>query len=99
MARGLLMHVVRLDALPGPDGRPRLADACVIAPTEWNFHVAGVAAEALARLPTDAPDATLGLLMAALDPCVPWTRVPPGELTSPTPTARAARRAEERTHA
>jgi hypothetical protein len=99
MARGLLMHVVRLDTLPGPDGRPRLADACVIAPTEWNFHAAGVAAEALARLPTDAPDGTLGLLMAALDPCVPWTRVPPGELTAATPAARAARRAEERAHA
>jgi len=46
----------------------------VLAPTEWNFHPEGVAAQALAALPPDMPGlaARVRLLMAALDPCVPF---------------------------
>ncbi len=71
MARGLLIHQVTLDDTPS--GQPcRLRAAQVLAPTEWNFHRAGVAAQALAALPAAAPDlhARVRLLMAALDPCV-----------------------------
>ncbi len=73
MARGLLIHQVTLDdAAPGVT--PRVRACQVLAPTEWNFHPEGVAAQALASLPADAPDlpARVGLLMAALDPCVPF---------------------------
>lgn len=41
MARGLLVHWVRLE--DGPQG-PRVADCRVLAPTEWNFHPRGVLA-------------------------------------------------------
>lgn len=73
MARGLLIHQVVLDeALPGQPYR--LHSAQVLAPTEWNFHPEGVTAQALAALPPDTPDlpARVRLLMAALDPCVPF---------------------------
>jgi len=73
MARGLLIHQVSLDdAAPGTV--PRVAACQVLAPTEWNFHPQGVAAQALATLPADTPDliARVQLLMAALDPCVPF---------------------------
>jgi hypothetical protein len=70
MARGTLLHWVRL--APG-DGPPTVADAQVIAPTEWNFHMHGVPG----RLLSD-PQATLAhrlqqvpLLTAVYDPCVP----------------------------
>lgn len=64
MARGLLIHWVRLDA------EGRVADCRLIAPTEWNFHPFGPAARALALLPAQASDARVRLLVAAYDPCV-----------------------------
>jgi hypothetical protein len=73
MARGLLVHYVRLTDDEG--GRARVSDAQVLAPTDWNFDAHGVAAQALARLPAeDGPDPgpRVRLLMAALDPCVPF---------------------------
>lgn len=67
MARGLLIHWVRLDACGA------VADCRIIAPTEWNFHPFGAAARALAALPQggEAVDETrVRLLLAAYDPCV-----------------------------
>lgn len=63
-SRGLLLHVVRIEA-------GRVADYRILAPTEWNFHPEGPLAEALAGLPADT-----GLterarrVVASLDPCV-----------------------------
>ena len=77
MARGLLIHQVTLDdAAPG--AAPTVRACQVLAPTEWNFHPEGVAAHALADLPADAPDlqTRVQLLMAALDPCVPFDILP-----------------------
>jgi hypothetical protein len=73
MARGLLIHQVALDDT-APGVVPAVRACQVLAPTEWNFHPEGVAAQALATLPADAPDlsARVRLLMAALDPCVPF---------------------------
>ncbi|HET8748949.1 MAG TPA: nickel-dependent hydrogenase large subunit, partial [Ramlibacter sp.] len=66
MARGLLLHWVRLDAC----GRVR--DYRVLAPTEWNFHPEGALARALERL--DPSDTTSSALLgAAFDACVPCT--------------------------
>ncbi len=73
MARGLLIHQVALaDAAPG--AVPVVRSCQVLAPTEWNLHPEGVAAQALAALPADASDTgeRVRLLMAALDPCVPF---------------------------
>lgn len=73
MARGLLIHQVRLEqAAPGQT--PRVQACQVLAPTEWNFQAGGVAAQALSGLPADAPGLStrVHLLMAALDPCVPF---------------------------
>lgn len=78
MARGLLIHQLTLDdAVPG--ATPTVRACQVLAPTEWNFHPEGVAAQALASLPAVAPDlrARVRLLMAALDPCVPFDIVMP----------------------
>jgi len=80
MARGLLVHRVRL-AAPGHAGpvqgrradteaTTRIAEYDVVAPTEWNFHVDGPVAQALRRLPPDAAPAQVRLLAAAFDPCV-----------------------------
>ncbi len=67
-ARGLLVHRVALQA-------GRVADYCILAPTEWNFHPQGVAALGLATLP-NTDDRTLlqlaGLFVTALDPCVAY---------------------------
>ena len=65
-ARGRLVHRVELDH--GSVRRYR-----ILAPTEWNFHPAGAAAQALLKLPAD--DATrlhrqAALLINAVDPCV-----------------------------
>ena len=65
MARGLLLHWVRLDG----DGT-RVADWRVLAPTEWNFHPRGVLGRALSRLRGSATDSTVRVLAAAFDPCV-----------------------------
>ncbi len=72
MARGLLIHYVRLS--PSNSGRPCVAHCQVLAPTDWNFHPEGVAAQALAQLPlqTGDPAPRVRLLTAALDPCVPF---------------------------
>jgi hypothetical protein len=64
---------VQLD--DGADG-PRVADARVLAPTEWNVHPQGHLAQALARLdPTDA--AAAARLAVAFDPCVAFEVEPP----------------------
>ncbi len=67
-ARGLLVHRVAIRA-------GRVADYRILAPTEWNFHPQGAAAQGLATLP-DADDETLqrigGLFVTALDPCVAY---------------------------
>lgn len=71
MARGLLVHRVRL--ADGAGGEPVVADCRVLAPTEWNFHSAGVLAQALRRLPDDAAQSGgAALLAVAFDPCVPF---------------------------
>jgi len=60
------MHMVRLEGEVVRDYR-------ILAPTEWNFHPQGPAAQALARLEaaneTDLK-AQAELLIAAFDPCV-----------------------------
>jgi len=82
MARGLLVHWVRLSPEPGADGRP-VVDCCrVLAPTEWNFHPAGALAQALARSHADLPDATVRLMAAAFDPCVALSIVRPDPLAA-----------------
>lgn len=63
MARGLLLHWVRL----GKDHR--VIDYRVLAPTEWNFHPQGALARALSALRADAAAST-HILSAAYDPCV-----------------------------
>lgn len=67
MARGLLVHWVRLEDAPGG---PRVADCRVLAPTEWNFHPRGLLAQALAALhgPDRADQAARAAV--AFDPCV-----------------------------
>ncbi|GAA6142685.1 hypothetical protein [Hydrogenophaga sp. 5NK40-0174] len=78
MARGLLIHQVSLDP-----ARPDHVLACqVLAPTEWNFHTEGIAAQAIERLSPQASETAgqIALIMAALDPCVPY-QVNSGEET------------------
>jgi hypothetical protein len=66
MARGTLLHRVRLDANGGVD------DWLVLAPTEWNFQPDGTLAGWIRQLPPgDGPTALA--LAAAFDPCVPCT--------------------------
>lgn len=66
MARGLLVHRVRLAA----DDPATVADCRVLAPTEWNFHPHGSVAQTLARLPPQVKPSTVRVLAAAFDPCV-----------------------------
>lgn len=68
-ARGLLLHRVVLDK------QGTIADYCVVAPTEWNFHPAGPCAQEL----TGKPAATRAeahrhaeLVVQSLDPCVAY---------------------------
>jgi coenzyme F420-reducing hydrogenase alpha subunit len=65
-ARGRLVHRVVLD--DGYVGRYQ-----ILAPTEWNFHPAGVVARGLASLP-DTDKNTLrrqaAMLVSSVDPCV-----------------------------
>jgi hypothetical protein len=71
MARGLLLHWVRLDGGAIDDYR-------VLAPTEWNFHPGGALARALTALaPGDMVAAST--LAAAYDPCVACTVGAPGQ--------------------
>lgn len=78
MARGVLLHWVRLDAR-GPGG-DHIADCRIVAPTDWNAHPAGVLARALDALPAD-PQAwpAARALALAFDPCVPVHWVASGE--------------------
>ncbi len=73
MARGLLIHRVRLQDDVKGGALMQIADYRIVAPTEWNFHPYGVVAQMLATLPkTDAEEtvAQVGILAAAFDPCV-----------------------------
>ena len=74
-ARGLLVHRVRLC-----DGR--VTEYRILAPTEWNFHPAGVVAVGLAGLMKQADPADLGplarLFITAVDPCVDFDLQLPG---------------------
>jgi hypothetical protein len=76
-ARGLLVHRVELDAGPLTD-EILLRDYRILAPTEWNFHPAGVVAAGLtdiARAPalTAAERARRArLVITAVDPCVDY---------------------------
>lgn len=68
-ARGLLMHEVELDG-------ERIADYKIVAPTEWNFHPKGALATYLMGQPAGDRgelERRLARIVAALDPCVPWT--------------------------
>ncbi|WP_341892089.1 hypothetical protein [Variovorax sp. YR752] len=67
MARGLLVHWVRLE--DSPQG-PRVADCRVLAPTEWNFHPQGVLAQTLATLRGEEAIAQAARAAVAFDPCV-----------------------------
>lgn len=52
----------------------RLADARVVAPTEWNFHPAGPAARSLVGMAVAGDDlAPVVARVAAFDPCVAFT--------------------------
>nr|CRH04389.1 Conserved protein of unknown function [Candidatus Magnetococcus massalia] len=64
-ARGRLIHRVSLQG-------EQVMSYAILAPTEWNFHPAGVAASALASLQGDeeALQQQAELLIAAIDPCV-----------------------------
>lgn len=68
MARGLLVHWVRLDGVG--EAAPRVAAVHVLAPTEWNFHPYGALARLLSDLPRQVAPARVQLLGAAFDPCV-----------------------------
>lgn len=65
-ARGRLVHMARLRG-------GVVANYRILAPTEWNFHPQGPAAQSLSRL-AGADEAVLkaqaGLLVNAIDPCV-----------------------------
>jgi len=63
MARGLLLHWVKVDV------QGRVADYRVLAPTEWNFHPQGTLAAALTALKPDDL-AAARCLAAAFDACV-----------------------------
>lgn len=71
MARGLLVHSVRLEA---GDPQARVASYRVVAPTEWNFHPQGAVAHALEACgPPEDPALMrqrVRRLVAAYDPCV-----------------------------
>lgn len=72
MARGLLVHQIEVDPLA-----QRVLACRVVAPTEWNFHPEGEVAQRLALIDPDLPQAEMArrvnLLVAAFDPCVPFT--------------------------
>lgn len=73
MARGLLLHWVRLADTPKG---PVIDCYRIVAPTEWNFHPHGVVAQALARMDSfDRTDVrcSVGILAETYDPCIPYT--------------------------
>lgn len=68
-ARGLLLHRAELD------GQGMVADYCIVAPTEWNFHPTGPCVEALTGKSASSADEarrSAELLVQALDPCVAY---------------------------
>jgi len=67
-ARGRLMHRVKLAG-------DTISDYAILAPTEWNFHPAGLAAQALASATAPDPknrELQARLLINAIDPCVAY---------------------------
>jgi hypothetical protein len=76
-ARGLLVHRVEMGAGRAPD-TASVRDYRILAPTEWNFHPAGVVATALSQLGQDKAadaamrDARARLVITAVDPCVDY---------------------------
>jgi len=76
MARGLLVHWVRLDG----DAAPSVDAVHVLAPTEWNFHPHGAVARRLSELPASVAPQRVQLLAAAFDPCVRLVVEPAGAL-------------------
>ncbi|MEW5835648.1 MAG: hydrogenase formation protein [Pseudomonadota bacterium] len=68
MARGLLVHWVRLEADTDDPALARVETCRVLAPTEWNFHADGGLAQWLRSGAPGAAD--VALAAAALDPCV-----------------------------
>ncbi|WP_088278958.1 hydrogenase formation protein [Ideonella sp. A 288] len=74
MARGLLVHWVRLERGSSGD---RVVGCRVLAPTEWNFHPRGVLAEALSGLHGEAAATGARHLATAFDPCVEFVVHPP----------------------
>ena len=94
MARGLLVHAVKLD---GQGTASRIQTCHVLAPTDWNFHPHGPVARALEAMPVSAggpEDATtrhrVRALMAAYDPCVPYAIETRIEAAASTPEAHHA---------
>ena len=74
MARGLLVHWLCVDA------QGRVERYGVLAPTEWNFHPQGAAAQVLRALDAKQPApqlaAAAAVLVAAFDPCVDYELAP-----------------------
>lgn len=73
MARGVLMHAVRLE---GQGSESTIAACGVLAPTEWNFHPHGALARGLAGRDPDLSAAArreLDVAVLSLDPCVAYT--------------------------
>ncbi len=65
-SRGLLLHVLQLDA-------GRIVQYRILAPTEWNFQPGGPLQAALAGLPNQANlDALARQVVLSLDPCVDY---------------------------
>lgn len=77
MARGLLVHWVRLE--PAPEGGEQVAACRTVSPTDWNGHPRGGLARALAAMSADAAASPAAeALVLAFDPCVPvlWRAAP-----------------------
>lgn len=74
MARGLLLHWVKLDQ---NNSSAKIVDYRIVAPTEWNFHPNGVVARILSEMELKKNTTSkieverqIALLAAAFDPCV-----------------------------
>ncbi len=67
-ARGRLSHYIEIED-------QYIKQLCIVAPTEWNFHPEGVAADSLCHLNAEQPDTLrlqAELLIHAIDPCVEY---------------------------
>lgn len=71
-ARGQLFHWASVSTAGSADGKPHISEYRILAPTEWNFHPAGVIPQALAGLAGHADDIRqqAALLIELVDPCV-----------------------------